>query len=726
MATSLRKGRILKGRILKDGALADGGLAGRTATGRGPAGRAPAIGAFAVGALSALVIACSPRPEPGAPEPGPPAAKAQIGAWGLDLTARNPGVRPGDDFFAYVNGGWLATYEIPADRSSYGMFHKLDELSETRLKEIIEAKAATKAAPGAVDQKVGDFYASFMDGARIESLGLTPLKADLDRIAAARTATDLSALFGARGFASPIDLGVWEDLKTPTAATVYVSQSGLGLPDRDYYLRQDAKFKEIRAAYEAYLAQILTLAGEPTGQAATRARAVMALETRIAAAHWPAEQTRDIDRTYNPRSRSQIKAFAPGLDWDAFFAAADLGRRDAFVLSEMSALKTIAALVRRERIDVWRDYLRVHLLSDHARYLPKAFDDARFAFYGRTLRGQGEQRARWKRGVELVDTQIGEAVGKVYVEKYFPPEAKAKMELLVANLRAALRQRIEALEWMTPETKAKALAKLATFDPKIGYPEKFRDYADLEIRRDDLIGNVRRATASNWRYEVGKLERPVDRTEWAMTPQTVNAYYNPTKNEIVFPAAILQPPFFDPAADDAVNYGAIGAVIGHEIGHGFDDQGAKFDGEGKLADWWNDRDGAAFAARGRKLVEQYSAYEPLPGLKVNGQLTLGENIGDLGGVNMAYHAYRMSLNGKEAPVLDGLTGDQRFFLSWAQVWRSKYRDEALREQVLSDPHSPARYRVNGVVRNVDAWYAAFGVTEADALYLKPAERVSIW
>jgi predicted metalloendopeptidase len=650
--------------------------------------------------------------------------KAAIGSFGLDLTAGNPAVKPGDDFFSYASGNWYNTFQIPQDRASFGAFNELDELSKQRVREIIEAAAAAHAPAGSPTQKIGDYYAAYMDQAAIEANGLAPVHDDLKLIASAATRTDIARLFGMPGFDSLFDLDLPPDLKNPDRYSVAISQSHLGLPDRDYYLKDDPKLKEFREKYVAYIAQMLTLGGiaEPGAKAAD----IMAFETAVARVQWPIEKRRDVDATYNPRTKEQLLAYAPGFPWQAFLDASSVGGRQELVLSELTAIRDLADLFKHTSLPTLKAYLTFHYLNEHAPYLPKRFDDARFAFYGQTLRGQPQQRERWKRAVDEVDDALGEQVGQLYVARYFPPESKAKMQELVANLRASLSDRIDTLEWMTPETKSRAHEKLATFTPKIGYPEVWRDYSTLQIRRADLIGNVRRAAEWHWQYQVARLDKPVDRAEWQMTPQTINAYYNPLNNEIVFPAAILQPPFFDPNADDAVNYGAIGAVIGHEIGHGFDDQGRKFGPDGSLKDWWTAKDAEVFTGRVSKLIAQYSSFEALPGLKVKGENTIGENIGDLGGLNMAYHAYQLSLRGKPAPVIDGLTGDQRFFLSWAQVWRAKYRDGALREQVMSDPHSPAIFRVNGPLPNIDAWYSAFGVKPGDKLYIKPEDRVSIW
>ena len=657
-------------------------------------------------------------------QPADLAHKAAIGAFGLDLSAGNSAVKPGDDFFAYASGNWYDHFEIPPDRTSFGAFNQLDELSKQRVRELIEQAAASHPASGTAAQKIGDDYAAYMDQAAIETNGLAPAEGDLKRIAAAATKVDVAKLFGLPGFSSLFDLDLPPDLKNPDRYSVVISQSSLGLPDRDYYLKDDPKLQEIRTKYVAYVEQILSLGG--VADAAARAKEIMAFETAAAKVQWPIEKRRDVDAAYNPRTKKQLLAFAPGFPWQAFLDAASVGARQDLVLSEITAIHDLSELFKSTPLPTLKAYLTFHYLSDHAPYLPKRFDDARFAFYGQTLRGQPQQRERWKRAVDEVNGGLGELVGQLYVARYFPPESKAKMQELVANLRAALSERIDTLEWMTPETKSRAHEKLATFTPKIGYPDQWKDYSALQIRRDDLIGNVRRAAEWRWQYQVARLDKPVDRQEWQMTPQTINAYYNPLNNEIVFPAAILQPPFFDPNADAAVNYGGIGAVIGHEMGHGFDDQGRKFGPDGGLKDWWTQKDADVFKGRVTRLINQFSAFEALPGLHVNGANTIGENIGDLGGLNMAYHAYHLSLKGKPAPVIDGLTGDQRFFISWAQVWRTKMRDGALREQVMSDVHSPSYFRVNGPLPNINEWYDAFNVHPGDKLYIKPEDRVSIW
>jgi putative endopeptidase len=678
----------------------------------------PANPASAVPAPGAIAATSSPA------EAAPHRAKAAIGAFGLDLSAIDASVRPGDDFFAYANGGWYERFTIPEDKSSFGPFDRLDELSKERVRTIIEKAAAAHAPAGSPEQQIGDYYAAYMDQAAIEADGLAPAQGDLQRIAAVRTHEEVAHLFGEPGFATLFDVQLPPDFKNPDRYSVFVSESTLGLPDRDYYLKDDPALKELRAKYVGYIEQMLTLGG--VADAAARAREIMAFETEASKVQWPLEKRRDVDAIYNPRSKAQLLTYAPGFPWQPFLDAQQLGVRGEVVLGELTAIRDLAALFGRTNVATLKDFLTFHYLNSHAQYLPKRFDEARFAFYGQTMRGQPQQRERWKRAVDAVDDSLGEAVGRLYVAQYFPPESKAKMQQLVADLEVALGERIDALDWMTPQTKTRAHAKLAAFTPKIGYPDKWKDYSKLIVRRDDLLGNVRRAAEWQWNYQVERLDKPVDRSEWQMTPQEINAYYNPSNNEIVFPAAILQPPFFDPNADPAVNFGAIGAVIGHEMGHGFDDQGRKFGPDGAMRDWWTAADVQVFTARTARLIKQFSDFEALPGLKVNGANTVGENIGDLGGLNVAHEAYHISLKGQPAPVLDGLSGDQRFFLAYAQVWREKYREGALREMVMSNEHSPSKFRVNGPLPNIDDWYGAFNVQPGDRLYLKPADRVRIW
>jgi predicted metalloendopeptidase len=652
------------------------------------------------------------------------AGKPVIGEFGLDLSAGDPHVKPGDDFFAYANGHWLASFTIPADHSSFGPFDRLNELSQERVRGIIEQAAAMHAAAGTPEQQIGDYYAAYMDEAAIEANGLTPAQADLQRIGAAGTREAIARLFGSPGFVSLFDVQLPADFKNPDRYSVFISEATLGLPDRDYYLKDDPEMKALREKYVAYIAQMLTLGG--VADAKAKAREIMEFETAASKVQWPIEKRRDMDAIYNPRTKAELISFAPGFPWQEFLEVQQLGTREDLVIGELGAIHDLAELFERTSVATLQAFLTFHYLNSHAPYLPKRFDQARFAFYGTSMRGQPQQRERWKRAVDAVDDALGEAVGKAYVMRYFPPESKVKMQQMVRDLEAALGERIDALEWMSPQTKARAHEKLAAFTAKIGYPDKWKDYSALSVRRDDLIGNVRRAAEWEWNYQVARLEQPVDRAEWQMTPQEINAYYNPSNNEIVFPAAILQAPFFDPNADAAVNYGAIGAVIGHEMGHGFDDQGRKFGPNGAMQDWWTAKDAEVFATRTGRLIKEFSGFEALPGLKVNGANTIGENIGDLGGLNMAYEAYVISLKGQPAPVIGGLSGDQRFFLAYAQVWREKYREGALRELVMSDVHSPSQFRVNGPLPNIDAWYSAFGVQPGDKLYIKPEERVRIW
>ncbi|MGI4877711.1 MAG: M13 family metallopeptidase, partial [Janthinobacterium lividum] len=654
------------------------------------------------------------------------AAAPQLGTFGLDTAGMDRSVKPGDDFFAFTNGHWAKTTEIPADRSSYGGFAVLDDLSRARTREIIEAAAAQGANGDADARRIGTYYTSYMDEAAIEAKGIAPLRPALDRIAAIATPADLARVLGADeriGINGPFGVGVEQDPKQPDRYMVGIGQKGLGLPDRDYYLVDTAKFADTRAKYIKYIAAMFRLAGFADADA--RAQAVFALEKGIAQAHWTEVENRNPDKTYNLRTPAQLAAGAPGFDWPVFLNASGVGGEARLDIGQPSAFAGTARLVATQPLAVWKDYVALRTLTARAGVLPRAFVAENFAFNGTVLSGQPMLQPRWKRAVNAVNGAMGEAVGKIYVARYFTPDAKAKIDALVHNLLASMGQRIDGADWMSPATKAQARAKLATFDPKIGYPTKWRDYSSLVVLPGDPLGNADRAEAFDYNRDLAKLGGPIDRTEWQMTPMTINAYYNPPMNEVVFPAAILQPPFFDPNADPAINYGAIGVVIGHEISHGFDDEGRKYDASGKLTDWWTTADGKAFDARAERLVKQYDAYEPLPGTHIIGALTLGENIADLAGLRIAYDAYRLSLGGKPAPVIDGLTGDQRFFLGYGQVWRNKVRDAAKLAQLTSNPHSPAEERV-AEVRNLDEWYAAFGVKPGDKLYLAPADRVHIW
>ncbi|WP_428409124.1 M13 family metallopeptidase [Hyphococcus sp.] len=648
----------------------------------------------------------------------------ELGEWGIALDDIDPEVDPGDDFFRYVNGKWLDSFVIPEEFSSYGSFTVLFERSEERVKGIIEDAAKSNAQAGFLEQKIGDYYAAFLDTDAIDAKGFTVVAEDFAKIDAAQNHEDIARLMGSPriGANTPVGAFVNVDSKDTDQYAVYLTQAGLGMPNRDYYT--DDKFADKRPKYVAYIEEALSLAG--VENAAEKAQAIFDVESKMAQVHWEPAKRRNRDLTYNLKTRDELKAFAPEMPWDAAFEAAGLGDVTSFIVREDDAIQKLAEIFAATPVETWKAYLKFHLLNANSAVLPSALDEANFAFFGTELRGTPKQRERWKRGVAAVNGAMGEAVGEIYVEKYFPASSKEQMQELVANLRTALEQRIGTLEWMGDDTKAQALEKLSKFTPKIGYPDKWRDYSGLTVTEGEAYENTIAANEFAWDYSISRLGGPVDKTEWGMTPQTVNAYYSPPRNEIVFPAAILQAPFFDPNADPAVNYGGIGAVIGHEIGHGFDDQGRKSDGDGVLRDWWTEADAANFQVLADNLGAQYETYEPVPGFFVNPELTMGENIGDVGGLNMAYHAYKLSLNGEEAPVIDGYTGDQRFFMAWAQVWKRLNREEALKNQVATDPHSPAQYRVNGVVRNMDAWYDAFNVTEEDELYLPPEERVRIW
>jgi putative endopeptidase len=654
---------------------------------------------------------------------------AAIGPWGVDLSAMDRSIRPGDDFYRYAGGQWMKTTQVPSDRSRWGSFDMLRAKADEDVQALVNEVSSKPQAPGSIEQKVADFYSSYMDTARIEALGLAPFKPDLERIAALGSYEQVAALAfdPAMPVAFPIGLYFSIDDKNPDRYSANLTQSGLGMPNRDYYLKPDAKFVETRGKYRSYAEQMLKLAGYPEPAAA--AEAILALETRIAGIHWPVEKVRDAVLTYNPRNRKELEASVPDFPWQAALGAAGIPNQDFFIVNNPEPAAQLAKLYRETPVSTWRAYLTFHYLNSQADIMPLAFDDAAFEFNGKVLTGQPEKRARWKRAVLALsgnygEKPLGEAVGTIYVKEHFTPEAKAQIKDLVANLLAAYRKRIDTLEWMSPETRKIAMRKAETVRVKVGYPDEWRDYRTLEIRKQDAYG--KRAAVWDWHRQASRLGDRTDKDEWGMSPQTVNAYYNPTWNEIVFPAAILQPPFFDPKADPAVNYGSIGGVIGHEMGHGYDDQGAKYDETGVLRSWWNADDEQRFAAKVQQLAKQYSGFQPLPGLNVNGEFTSGENIGDLGGLSVALEAYRISLAGREPPVLDGFSGEQRFFLGWAQVWRSVIREEQLRVQVTSDPHSPAEYRCNGVVRNVDAWYGAFDVEPGEKLYLPPADRLHIW
>nr|WP_249403190.1 M13-type metalloendopeptidase [Sphingomonas sp. CFBP 8765] len=654
------------------------------------------------------------------------AAATRYGRWGFDLAGMDKSVKPGNDWFDYVNGSWVKRTQIPADRSSYGAFAVLRDLSEARMRTLVEGyKPGDAANPDRA--KVATLYQGFMDEAAIERADAAPLLQRLAPVKAATTKDDVAVLMGKSmgGFgASFFGPGVNDDAKQPDVYALYLRQSGLGLGDRDLYL--DPKFAPQVVRYQAYVAQMLGMANWPNAQAA--AAKIVAMETRIAQAHWTRAQSRDRDKTYNPMTLAQLQAQAPGFPWAKFWTAAGIDKANRAIVAQNTAFPKIAEVFATTDLDTLKAWQAFRTADDIAPLLSKRFVDANFDFRSKFLNGQPQQRDRWKRGIGVTERALGEAIGRDYVALYFPPASKTKMDELVGNLRIALRGRIDGLPWMGAATKQEAQAKLANFSVKVGYPDKWRDYSALQITPGDLIGNVERAGRFEWDYRRNRMGGPVDKAEWGMTPQTVNAYYNSVKNEIVFPAAILQPPFFDPDADPAVNYGGIGGVIGHEISHGFDDQGRKSDGKGVLRDWWTAQDAAKFEAQAVKLGAQYEAYtfEGLPGVKINGRASMGENIGDLGGVLISLDAYHTSLGGKPAPVLDGYSGDQRFFLGWGQVWRTLFRTEALRQQLVSDPHSPGQIRAINPLRNVDAWYKAFDVKPGDAQYLAPADRVRIW
>ncbi len=655
------------------------------------------------------------------------AGKPEFGSFGFDVAGMDTSVKPGDDFVAYANGAYLKNLTIPADRASFGLSAKLRDLSQERTRQIIEDAAKQAATPGSNAQKVGDYYASFMDEAAIEAKGIAPIKPRLDAIAALSNKTDLARLIGAgqrEGLPSPIGISVFQDLKTPGIMAGYVGQGGIGLPDRDYYLdAANPKFAEARTKYQAYIAQVLGMAG--MADADRRAAAIFALETKIATAHWTRVESNQVEKAYNPVAVAGIAAQYPGFDWAAYLDSAGFAGQREIIITAPSAIKGAAALMTSEPLAIWQDYLAFHTLRSASPYLPKAFVDANFDFYGTTLSGAPQIQPRWKRAVDRTSEVLGEAAGELYVARYFPPAAKIKADTMVRNIIAAMDLRLANLAWMDPKTRAAARDKLASFTPKIGYPDKWRNYSAMNVVRGDALGNAMRATQFEYQRQLDKIGKPIDKSEWGMTPMTVNAYANFFWNEIVFPAAILQAPMFDPNADDAVNYGAIGAVIGHEIVHHFDDQGRKIDKDGKLSDWWTKEDETRFKALTDKVVAQYGAYEPLPGKKINGELTLGENIADLAGLNIALDAYRRSLNGKPAAVIDGWTGEQRFLLGYAQAWRSKMRDPLLLQMLTVDPHSPGHFRPY-VVRNLDSWYAAFGVKPGEKYYLAPADRLKVW
>lgn len=646
---------------------------------------------------------------------------------GILLENMDKNVLPGNNFMEYVNGTWMKKTEIPADKPSASVGSMVNDKAQEDVREIIERSASGKFAEGSDEQKIGDLYGSYMNTAARDAIGVKPLASEMKKIDALKNYAELAAYFAYAskiGNMVPFSVGVSEDFKDPKRYMLLTWQGGLGLPDREYYFNSDAKSQEIRLKYVSHIEKMLKLAG--LADATPAATEIMALETLLASKQMKKEETRNTAGLYNKYAVTQLKTLMPGFDWSAMLTSAGVTKSDSVVVAQVQYTKDLDAIIKDTPMEVWKTYLKWSLVNGSATALNTALDEENFAFNGTILNGVPKQRPQWRRGVGVVNGALGEMVGKLYVEKHFSPAAKARMLELVGNLLKAYQESIENLDWMSPETKKEALKKISKFTPKIGYPDKWRDYSSLKIVKNDLYGNLTRATAFEYNRMISKLGKPVDRTEWGMTPQTVNAYYNPPLNEIVFPAAILQPPFFDMTADDAVNYGGIGAVIGHEIGHGFDDQGSTFDGDGVLRNWWTKSDLAEFKKRTNALVAQYSSFKPFTDLNLNGEFTLGENIGDLGGMTIALKAYHASLKGKPAPVLDGFTGDQRVFIGWGQVWLSKSREQAIRKQVATDPHSPAEFRINGVVRNIPEFYTAFHVKPGDSLYLAPEKRVKIW
>lgn len=647
---------------------------------------------------------------------------------GIALANMDKTVRPQDDFYRYVNGTWLDNTEIPADKSTYGSFTALRDKSREDVKAIIEETAKLEnVEKGSDAQKVGDLYRSYMNVDKLNELGASPLKPEFEKIEAMKTHDDVAVYFAESqilGTDAPFGFWVNNDSKNPTSYISFFTQSGLGLPDKKYYFKDDEKSVQLRADYLEHVGKIFALTGD--SQSTENAAQIMALETSIADLHWTRTERRDRSKTYNKIAATELSALTPGFNWEAYMNHAGLSSETHVIIREKSYFEAFSKLFIETSVDDWKTYFKWTLINSAAGILSEDFDKQNFDFYQAKLSGTPEQEVRWKRGVSAVSGILGEVVGKIYVKKHFKPEAKARMVELVENLRAAYKEAIIGLEWMGEETKKQALDKLAKFVPKIGYPDKWRDYSSLEISADDLAGNYKRASLYSHNRQIGKLGKPIDRSEWHMSPQTVNAYYNPSMNEIVFPAAILQPPFFNMEADDAVNYGGIGGVIGHEMGHGFDDQGSKSDGDGLLRDWWTEKDLAEFKLRTTKLADQFSQFEPLPGEHINGELTLGENIGDLGGLTIAHRAYSMSLAKKESPVIDGLNGEQRFFMGWAQVWAYKFREEALRSRIATDPHSPAPFRGNGPLMNMPEFMKAYDVKAGDGMYRAPEDRVKIW
>ena len=688
----------------------------------------------AIIALSLGVVACSDESAPVASSSDTPEtvlanAKPELGDFGVDLSQQDPNTKPGDDFFRFANGKWLDEFELPADRSNYGSFSVLGDRSDERVNTIIEELSAAEPAADTIEQKISDYYLSYMNTEVLDERGIGPLREKLAQLSAIDSRAALIEALGRSQLdatASPFGWYVGADRRDPDRHQLVLSLGGIGLPDRDYYLLDTEQYVSVRSEYVAHIERMLGFAG--IENAAEKAQAVLALETAFAENLWPRADRRNRDLTFNPMTYTEFKAAYPNMDWDAYWAAAGISEIEDLNVSYPTAMAPIIALLDSVAVEDWVSYMSYQHISNLASVLSQEIDNENFHFYSTVLNGVPEQRQRWERGVERVGSlnSLGEAVGQIYVQKHFPEAAKQQMQGLVENLRTALANSIASLDWMGEETKNEARLKLESFRPKIAYPDEWRDLSAIEISRDDLFANARSVREFNYADEISRLGKPTNREEWGMTPQTVNAYYNSSFNEIVFPAGILQPPFFDPAADMTVNYGGIGAVIGHEMGHGFDDQGSKSDSLGVQRNWWTDDDRANFEKLTTALAAQYDQFEPVPGYFVDGNFTLGENIGDVGGLSLAYRAYKLSLGGEEAPVIDGLTGDQRFFLSWAQVWQRKYREDALIQRLTSDPHSPSEFRVNGVVRNFDEWYEAFDVQPEDALYLAPEDRVRIW
>ena len=698
-----------------------------------PLRRAPlALALFC--AVSTLLAGCAPDAAPPAAQATAEAPKAATS--GIDLAGIDKAVKPGDDFDEYANGAWKRATEIPADRASLSTGFYVFEKAEKRLSDLVQGLEKANPEAGTNERKIADFYAAYMDEAGIEARGIAPLQPKLDAVNAISDGASLSRYLGAgmRADTDPLNatnfytenlfgLFVAQGLEDPSKNVGYLMQGGLGMPDREYYLAGDKDMAANRAAYQAYIADILELAGD--ADAEKKAKTIFDLEMKIAKAHANVVDSQDIHKTNNPWAVADYAKHAPGIDWTAFFDAAKLNGQQTLFAWQPDAIRKLSALVASEPLQAWKDYLRFHAINHSAGLLPKAYADLSFAFYGTQLNGTGKQRDRWKRALGATDGALGDAIGQLYVKQYFPASSKARVEDMVKNILATFRDGVDKLEWMTPETKKTAKAKAETMLIGVGYPDSWRDYSSLEVKRDDPLGNALRAEEAEYRHQTGKLGKAPDKKEWWMTPQTVNAVQLPLQNAMNFPAAILEAPFFDPAADDAANYGSIGAVIGHEVSHGFDNLGSEFDAEGRLRNWWTPEDAAHFKAATDKLVAQYDAYEALPGLHLSGKQTLGENIADVAGLQAAYTAYHKSLGGNEAPVIDGMTGDERFFLAFAQAWRAKQRDAALRAQVVGDGHAPARWRAL-TVRNIDAWYSTFKVAEGETLYLKPGDRVRIW